>query len=140
MATGSLNMKAVSPGLIGKRQIIVTEKTLASYTGSGRVQVFSTPNLILLMEEAAAGAVDEYLEPGETTVGTSVNIDHLAPTPVGLIVTATAHLTAVKGRILEFQVEASDGIERIGEGTHTRAVVHKDKFETKAQQKNRERP
>ena len=128
-------MKTVSPGLVGKRQIIVTPKTLASHTGSGRVEVFSTPNLILLMEEAAAGAVDEYLEPGETTVGTSVNINHLAPSPVGLIVTATAQLTAVNGRILEFHVEAFDGVERIGEGTHCRAVVLKDKFEAKAQKK-----
>ncbi len=131
-------MKEMSPGLIGKRQIIATEKTLASHTGSGRVQVFSTPNLILLMEEAAAGSVEEYLEPGETTVGTSVDIDHIAPTPPGLIVTATSSLTAVKGRVLEFHVEASDGVEKIGEGTHTRVVVLKDRFEMKARQKGHE--
>lgn len=101
--------------------------------------MFSTPNLVLLMEEAAVNALMPYLEPGETTVGSVVNIRHLAPTPPGLTVTATARLTLVDGRRLVFQVEASDGIDRVGEGTHERFLVSKERFISRAAEKSTRR-
>ncbi len=99
-------MKPVPIGARGTKSVEVTESTLASFTGSGAVDVFSTPNLVLLMEEACVEAIRDYLEEGETTVGTLVDINHLAATPPGLQVTATGILTQVEGRKLVFQVES----------------------------------
>jgi len=117
--------------------MIVTEDTLASRVGSGEVPVFSTPNLVLLMEEAAVDAVRSYLEEGETTVGSLVNIRHVAPTPSGLQVTATAVLTQVDGRRLVFRVEANDAVEKVGEGIHERYVAGRERFILKALQKSK---
>lgn len=129
-------MRTMEPGATGTASIIVTEETLASHAGSGAVEVFSTPNLVLLMEEAAVDALRPYLEPDETTVGSLVNIRHLAATPLGLTVTATARLTQIDGRRLFFQVEASDGIDRVGEGTHERFLVSKQRFLARASEKS----
>lgn len=117
--------------------MIATEDTLASKVGSGAVPVFSTPNLVLLMEEAAVDAVKSYLEEGETTVGSLVNIRHIAPTPSGLQITATAVLTQVDGRRLVFRVEANDAVEKVGEGIHERYVVSRERFILKALQKSK---
>lgn len=129
-------MKDIPLGTQGTARVAVTEETLASHTGSGSVEVFSTPNLVLLMEEAAMDALRPFLEPGETSVGTLVNIRHLAPTPPGMIVTATARLSQVDGRRLVFQVEAGDGIDRVGEGTHERCVVLTERFILRSREKS----
>ncbi len=128
-------MKLVPKGAKGAKIINVTKNTLASVTGSGSVDVFSTPNLVLLMEEACVEAIKDYLEDGETTVGTLVNISHLAATPPGLKVTATAILTHVEGRKLVFEVAAFDDIEKVGEGTHERFLVNREKFTAKSLRK-----
>jgi len=128
-------MKQIPIGTKGSKSVKVTEDTLASATGSGAVDVFSTPNLVLLMEEASVEAVKDYLENGETTVGTMVNIRHLAATPPGLTVTATAVLTEVDGRRLVFEVSAHDGVDIVGQGTHERFVVHRAKFIEKSLRK-----
>jgi fluoroacetyl-CoA thioesterase len=86
-------------------------------------QVFATPMMITAMENAALNAVRDYLEPGESVVGTLVNVRHLAATPAGQVVTAEAEVTKVDGRRLEFNVSARDEIEEIGSGTHERMVV-----------------
>lgn len=134
-AIGPFIVKELVPGISGQAKVLVTGDNLASKTGSGLVDVFSTPCLVLLMEGAAVAAIGDYLEPGETTVGTVVNIRHLAPTPPGLTVTATARLTEIDGRRLVFQVEADDGVDKVGEGTHERFVVRAEKFILKAGQK-----
>jgi fluoroacetyl-CoA thioesterase len=85
--------------------------------------VFATPMMITAMENAALNAVRDYLEPGESVVGTLVNVRHLAATPAGQVVTAEAEVTKVDGRRLEFNVSARDEIEEIGSGTHERMVV-----------------
>ena len=132
-------MKPIPIGTQGIAKTLVTEDTLASRTGSGAVEVFSTPNLVLLMEEAAVEALAPFLDPGETSVGSLVNIRHLAPTPPGFTVTATARLLEVDGRRLVFQVEASDGVDRVGEGTHERFVVARDRFISRAYEKSTRR-
>jgi fluoroacetyl-CoA thioesterase len=85
--------------------------------------VFATPMMVTAMENAALNAVRDYLDPGESAVGTAVNIRHLAATPVGHRVTAEAVVTRVDGRRIEFDVTARDEIEEIGNGTHERMVV-----------------
>jgi fluoroacetyl-CoA thioesterase len=128
-------MKDIPIGATGSMTVNVTADTLAERFGSGAVGVFSTPNLVLVMEQAAVEAVRPYLEEGETSVGTLVNIRHISATPPGLVVSAKAVLAEIDRRRLIFQVEAYDGVEKIGEGTHERFVVKKDEFLSKAQVK-----
>jgi predicted thioesterase len=113
----------LTPGLVGEVHATVDASMLASALGSGAVQVFSTPSMIALMENAAARAVEGVLPPGQTTVGTRLDVRHLAATPLGLKVRARAELREVDGRKLTFTVEAFDSQEKIGEGTHERVVV-----------------
>ncbi len=91
-------------------------------------EVFATPMMVLLMENAALNAVRPYLDPGESAVGTAVNIEHLAATPVGHEVTATAEVTKVEGRHIAFDVSARDEQDQIGRGTHRRVAIVLDKF------------
>jgi fluoroacetyl-CoA thioesterase len=94
-------------------------------------QVFATPMMVTIMENAALNAVREYLDPGESAVGTVVNVRHLAATPVGHQVTATAEVTKVDGRRIEFKVSARDETEEIGNGTHERMVVDMARLDKK---------
>lgn len=103
------------------------------------MDVFATPNLILYMEIAAVNALQPFMEEGEATVGTLVNVRHLSPTPVGLDVTATAKLTEIDGRRLVFHVEAHDGVDLIGEGTHERYLVSIDRFISRTREKSTRR-
>lgn len=128
-------MKEIAPGIVGEAEIEVTPDTLASKWGSGAVGVFSTPALVGLMEAAALKAVEPYLDVGETTVGALVNITHLAPTPPGLKVRARATLVETCGRKMVFKVEAWDDREKVGEGTHERFVVDRERFISKAKKK-----
>ncbi|MCL2396659.1 MAG: thioesterase family protein [Defluviitaleaceae bacterium] len=107
---------------------IVEAKDTAVAIGSGEVEVFATPAMILLMEEAARLAVQPALPTGSTTVGTVVNVQHLAATPVGMKVRATATLTEINGRRLVFEVEATDEKGIIGKGIHERAVIDIQRF------------
>lgn len=100
----------------------------AAAVGSGDMEVLATPCMILLMELAARKAVAETLDPGWTTVGTSVEVSHLAPTPAGEPVSATATVRRVVGSRIEFDVEARNGDTVIGRGSHTRAAVLAERF------------
>ena len=100
-------------------------------------QVFATPMMVTIMENAALNAIRDYLEPGESAVGTIVNIKHLAATPVGHQVTATAEVTKVDGRRIEFTVSARDEIEEIGTGTHERMVVDMARLDKRLAAKKR---
>lgn len=132
-------MKEMPLGAQGVVQVLVTEEMLATHYKSGEVAVFATPHLVLVMEEAAVAALRPYMEPGETTVGSLVNIRHLAPTPPGFMVTATARLLQIDGRRLVFQVEASDGIDKVGDGTHERFLVSKERFNLRSREKSTRR-
>ena len=108
----------IRPGLQGQRQTIVCDHNVA-----GHVAKFSTPSMILLMEQASMNAVDEYLEEGQTSVGFEVNVRHVAPADIGATVIAHAELTEVDRNRLTFRVEAYDGDRMLGEGTHRRAII-----------------
>ncbi len=106
---------------------VVHENTAAS-VGAGGVEVFGTPMMIALMENASWQAVVEGLEEGYVTVGTVVDVHHLAATPLGQKVRAEAELLEVDGRRLVFKVVAYDERQKIGEGKHERAIVHLERF------------
>ena len=93
--------------------------------------VYGTPMMIYLMEVAAANAIHPLLPQGWVSVGAEVNVRHLAATPIGRTVTATATVTAIEGRLVSFEVDAHDGVRTIGEGTHVRGVIDLAKFEAK---------
>lgn len=122
-------------GLSAQVQLTVTEAMLASRVGSGLVDVFSTPELVRLLEQTAVAALSGALPAGQTSVGATIEIAHLAPTPVGMQITATATLTTVEGRKLTFNVSACDEVELIARGTHQRYVVDAARFGQKAQAK-----
>lgn len=121
-------------GIKGEQTFTVTEDKLASKVGSGLVAVFATPMMIAAIENTAAASVASYLEEGKTTVGTLVNVTHVAATPLGMTVRIETELTdiAANGKILTFRVAAYDEAGLIGEGTHQRAVVDRTRFEAKA--------
>ena len=107
---------------------MVTEDLTAIRLGSGDVPVFGTPALLALIEEAAVAAVHGALPDGATSVGAHVELDHLAPSRVGVEVRALATLTAVEGRARQFECEAYEGDKLIGRASHTRMIVDRKKF------------
>ena len=117
-------MRPVPIGKKGTFSLVVLPHHLANqFKDAILPPVFATPMMVLFMENAALNAVREYIEPGESVVGTGVSLRHLAATPVGHRVTAEAEVTKVDGRRIEFKVTARDDMELIGEGTHDRTVV-----------------
>ncbi len=116
-------------GLIGEASIVVSNEVTARHLGSGAVAVFATPEMVRLMERAAVNGLAPHLARGQQSVGTMVNVKHLAATPLGATVTARAELLSVEGRRLLFKVSAHDGTDLIGEGTHERALIDLAKFE-----------
>jgi fluoroacetyl-CoA thioesterase len=128
-------MEQIVPGLTGVANTTVNPENTAQHLGSGSVQVFATPQMILLMEMAAVKAIDHLLPEGFRTVGIGVNLQHLAATPVGMTITAKAELVEVDGRRLHLRVEAWDEQEKIGEGTHSRAIIEVQRFRQKVQEK-----
>ncbi len=118
----------LKPGIEGEQRFKVTEEMAASFIGSGDVSVLSTPSMIALMEIVARDSVQPYLPPEETTVGIAVNVRHLAPAPVGGEVTVMSKLVEVDRRRLVFEVKCLYGDTVVGEGTHERFVVNRQKF------------
>jgi fluoroacetyl-CoA thioesterase len=130
-------MSEITPGLVAELDHIVTDADTASRWGSGLVPVFSTPALVGLMESAAVKALGGSMAPGQTTVGTHMDVRHLAATPVGMQVHARAELTEVEGRKLVFKIQAWDAQELIGEATHERFVVDEARFLNRIQSKGK---
>ncbi len=126
---------ALEIGMRGESSLVVDEARTAEAFGAGGVQVFGTPAMVGLMENAAWRLAQPELAEGETTVGTLVNVRHLAATPIGERVTATAELVEIDGRRLVFRVTAHDEHQLIGEGTHERARVLLDRFLARLQQR-----
>jgi fluoroacetyl-CoA thioesterase len=123
----------IRAGMTGTESVIVTRELTAAHFRAGKPEVFSTPMMIALMEAAAGNAIDAHLPQGWVSVGAQVHISHLAATPVGRRVTATAAVTAVTEKTASFTVEAHDGVRKIGEGTHMRGVVDLARFEQRLQ-------
>ena len=113
----------------------VNKEDTALAQGSGEIEVFATPRLVSIMEKAAVNAVSPYIDEGYTTVGTRIDIKHIAATPIGMKAKAYAELLEVDGKRLVFKVEAFDEVEKIGEGIHERYIVNIDRFLNKAKGK-----
>lgn len=128
-------MIPLKPGLTGKAEMIVGEKHTAASIGSGKVGVLATPVMINLIEAAALQAIEAHLPEGHQSLGTFLQVSHIAATPVGMGVTATAELVKVEGRHLELKVRAEDEVEEIGAGMHHRIVVNVAKFDARVARK-----
>lgn len=122
-------------GMKGKKEIVVTKANTAKAMGSGTLDVFATPAMIALMENTAYESVAPELEEGSGTVGTALNVKHIAATPVGMKVVCESELVKVDGRALTFTVKAFDETGLIGEGEHERFIVFNEKFQAKADAK-----
>ena len=122
---------AIEKGLAHTSKCVVTSDNTASAMGSGDLQVFATPSMVALMENAAMSAITEYLPDGSTTVGVKVDVSHIRATPLDVEVSATATVVEVEGRKVIFKVEAFDVKGLIGEGVHERFIVDREKFLSK---------
>ena len=124
-------LDAIRPGMTGRHEAVVTRELTVGHHIDGMPLVYATPMMIMAMESAAGAAVAGRLPPGWVTVGSEVNVRHLAPTPMGRTVVATARVLEVAGRSILFAVEAHDGERKIGEGTHRRGAVSLEAFAAK---------
>ena len=130
----------IEPGLRGSAELTVGEEHTAPSIGSGRVHVLATPVMINLIEAAALDAVEHLLAAGYQSLGTHLDVRHVAATPVGMRVHATAEVVAVDGRTIKFRVVARDEVELIGDGAHERVVVNVAKFDQRLQRKLKSAP
>ncbi|SCL69939.1 Thioesterase superfamily [Micromonospora citrea] len=123
---------ALTPGLTARVELTVTDTDTAQAVGSGDVPVLGTPRVLALAEAATVAATATRMPSGSTTVGTRVELDHRAATPVGRTVVAQARLAAVEGRRLHFEVSVSDGDETVAEGRVERVLVDRQRFVERA--------
>lgn len=130
----------LKPGTVGEVEIVVTLERTAEAMGNRGVKVLATPFLIGLLEDAAGAVIQPHLPPGASTVGTMIEMRHLAPTPVGMNVRARAELLETDGKRFLFRVEAFDGVERVAEGKHERYIIpNLEKFLSRAMSKGQAR-
>lgn len=125
----------LNTGIKGSASEIVTAEKTAVSVGSGGLSVYATPAMIALMEKSAYESVQPLLEEGNGTVGTLMNIQHIAATPIDMKVTAESELVSIDGRKLTFKVTAFDEVGKIGEGTHERFIINNEKFQSKTNSK-----
>ena len=118
----------IKVGMSAERTLVVPPERTVGHFVPGMPMVYATPMMILEMEMTSGDAINRYLEPGWVTVGTEVDIRHLAASPVGALVRTTAQVIAVERRMIRFAVEAFDGERRIGEGRHARGLVNVEIF------------
>jgi predicted thioesterase len=130
-------MAEIPVGTRGEQKLLVTSEVAINFLGVEGARVLSTPHMIGFMERTCRDVVLPLLDSGYDTVGTHVNVKHLAAAPMGMAVTFTAEVTAVDGRRIQFRVEAHDEKEKIGEGTHERTVINVAKFATKLAEKKK---
>jgi fluoroacetyl-CoA thioesterase len=117
-------MTDIPLGATGVFSLTVEPEHLANrFKNPSLPAVLATPVLIMAMENAALNAIEAYLEPGESALGTRIDVSHMAPTPLGMVVFAEAKLARIDGRRLEFKVTATDEVEQIGRATHQRVIV-----------------
>ena len=128
-------MDKIRAGLQARSELLVEENHTAPRIGSGKVHVLATPVMINVIEAAALAAVEDLLPQGFQSLGTVLNVRHIAATPVGMKITARAEVTGVEGRTIRFRVEVHDEKDLIGDGTHERVVVNVAKFDERVQRK-----
>jgi fluoroacetyl-CoA thioesterase len=124
-------MPHIPIGAKGEEKLLVTSEMAIDFLGMEAARVLSTPHMIGYMERTCRNTVLPLLEPGHDTVGTHVNVWHLAAAPLGMTVAFRAEVTGVSERRIQFRVEAWDEKEKIGEGTHERAIVNVERFATR---------
>jgi predicted thioesterase len=132
-------MAEIPIGTKGEQTVLVTNEIAINFLGLEGARVLGTPHMIGLMERTCRDAVLPLLESGYDTVGTQVNVAHLAASPIGMAVKFTAEVIGVDGRRIQFRVEARDEKEKIGEGTHERAIINVAKFATRLAEKKASR-
>jgi fluoroacetyl-CoA thioesterase len=131
-------MRPIPPGTKGTFTLHVQPEHLANQFKDAMLpQVLATPVMVLMMENAALNAIRPYLEPGESAVGTEINVRHLAATPVGHTARADAEVIKVEGKRIEFKVSARDELEEIGSGTHQRTVINLRSFNERLASKSK---
>ena len=135
-----MDLSRIVAGLSGSATLLVGEEHTAPRVGSGRVHVLATPVMINLIEAAALAAIEQSLPEEHQSLGTHLDITHVAATPVGMKVRATAEVVRVEGRTVYLKVAAHDERELIGEGTHERVVVNVARFDRRVQDKFGDRP
>lgn len=123
------------PGLNHTLEVVVDRQDTAAHVGSGVVQVLATPVVINLFESAALRAIEHLLPAGYQSLGTRLDVRHIAATPVGMKVSASARVSRVEGRTVYFALEAHDERELIADGTHERVIVNVAKFDARVQKK-----
>mgnify|MGYP003700581165 CR=1 FL=1 len=128
-------MDKIEPGLTGHAEMMVGTSDTAPRIGSGHIAVLATPKMISLIEEAALAAIEHLLPDGKQSLGTHLDVTHLAATPVGMTVKAEAEVIAVEGRKVTFAVRAHDEMDLIGEGRHERVVVTAASFQARINEK-----
>jgi fluoroacetyl-CoA thioesterase len=132
-----VDLTPITSGLTGTAQLLVGPEHTASFVGSGRIAVPATLVMINVIEAAALNAIEHLLPTGHQSLGIHLDVTHVAATPVGLLVTATAAVLRVEGRTITFRVEARDEVEAIGGGIHQRVVVSVARFDERVQRKVR---
>jgi len=133
-----VDLTRIGVGLRGTAQLLVGPEHTAPFVGSGRIAVLATPVMINVIEAAALNAVEHLLPAGHQSLGIHLDVTHVAATPVGLQVTATAEVLRIEGRTITFRVEARDTVEPIGGGTHQRVVVSVARFDDRVHRKLRD--
>ncbi len=132
-------MDDIRTGLVGRSILTVAEEDTARAMGSGDLPVFATPALVALMENAALNALAGQLPGGAATVGAHIAVDHIAPTPVGMAVSATATLVGIAGNSFTFEITASDERGEIARARHKRVAVQAERFMKKVSEKQNEK-
>jgi len=125
----------IEPGLTGTAELMVGEEHTAPRIGSGKVHVLATPVMINVIEAAALAAIEHLLPAGYQSLGTRLDVRHIAATPVGMKIKGFAEVVSVEGRTVRFRVEARDEKELIGDGTHERVIVNVAKFDERVRHK-----
>jgi len=125
----------IAAGTVGTASLVVADEHTAPRVGSGQIHVLATPVMINLFEAAALSACEHLLPAGHQSLGTHLDVTHIAATPVGMRVTATAEVLSVDGRTIKFRLQAKDERDVIGEGIHERVVVNVAKFDVRVQEK-----
>ncbi len=121
-------LEGLRPGQVQEASQTVVENLTAAHLGSGTLRVLATPAMVLFIEEVCRKMVEPHLAAGESTVGVSLKVRHLAPTPMGQTVRCRAEVVAVEGGVITFRADVWDPVEKIGEAEHQRAVIDVDRF------------
>jgi fluoroacetyl-CoA thioesterase len=132
---GSEPAASLTVGMSIEASQTVTEERTARHMGSGSVRVYSTPSMVLFIEETCHKLAAQALPPGNSTVGVSLNIQHLAPTPVGQHVTVRAEVVQVEGKRITFRADVADEVEPVGHAEHVRAIIDLERFQQRVQAK-----